>query len=213
MTTSIPPVSAAGPRRSPWRAILVWMLGVGLVSAFLAIPVTVANSLRLERETRCVRDAVLGVFPGRDLAGWSPTVEVRVGGCALGIARLVARCVDLPDEARAALSAARAASVGVYQWRGADRSALRDRMAGGSGTIHVDGRDWVRVVSVRDGDESVVVLTPLTEDTSGDILELCVFVLAEGELVVVRVEIDPGPLADLVGPHLHELARERRDAA
>jgi hypothetical protein len=85
-------------------------------------------------------------------------------------------------------------------------------MAAGSGAIRVGGREWTRVVSVRDGEESVVVLTPVTDDDDPSTLELCVVVLADGELVVVAVEVDPQPLSDLVQPHLREMRREVHDA-
>ncbi len=212
MTSSIPGHTPAAPRRAPWRALIVWMVGVSVVSLLVAVPYMVVSSLRLERETVRLRDAVAGVAGVNAIDGWSRRIEVRLGGCTFGLARLVARFVDLPDEARHALRAARSASVGVYQWRGADVEATRRMMAGGSGSIHVGGREWTRVVSVRDGDESVVVLTPVTGDADVDTLELCVVVLAEGELVVVSVEVDPQPLSDLVQPHLRELRCEVRDS-
>jgi hypothetical protein len=215
MTSTIsetPAASATAPRRAPWRALTVWLLAVGLVSMVVAVPYMVINSLRLGRETVRLRDAVVGSMSGQAMDGWSPQVEVHLGGCAFGLARLAARFTDLPDEAAQALRAARSASVGVYQWRGADIDAMRRHMAGGSGAIRVGGREWTRVVSVREADASVVVLTPVTDDDDPSALELCVVVLAEGELVVVSVEVDPQPLGDLVQPHLREMRREVTDA-
>jgi len=213
MTTSTSGHVSTAPRRTPWRALIVWMVGVSVVSMLVAVPYMVVSSLRLERDTVRLRDAVTGAFSGGDATdGWSRRIEVRLGGCTFGLMRLVTRFMDLPDEARHALRAARSASVGVYQWHGADVEATRRMMAGGSGSVHVGGRKWTRVVSVRDGDESVVVLTPATDDAEADTLELCVVVLAEGELVVVSVEVDPQPLSDLVQPHLRELRCEARDA-
>lgn len=212
MTTTLSSVPATAPRRSPWRAIFVWFACVSVVSMLVAVPYALVNSLRLERETARLRDAVTGAFSDGMADGWSKRVEVRVGSCTFGLVRWVAQFTDLPVEARQALRAARSASVGVYQWRGADLDALRRRMADGSTAIRVGGRDWTRVVCVRDGDESVVVLTPLTDADEPDTLELCVVVLAEGELVVVNVEVDPLPLSDLIQPHLREIRREVHDA-
>lgn len=215
MTSSISETPAAAPaavRRSPWRALIVWLVGVSVVSMVVAVPYMVVSSLRLGRDTVRLRDAVVGALSGPVMEGWSPLVEVHLGGCAFGLGRLVASCTELPDEAIQALRAARSASVGVYQWRGADLDAMRRHMAGGSGSIRVGRREWTRVVSVRDGDESVVVLTPVTDDDDPDTLELCVVVLAEDELVVVSVEVDPQPLSDLVQPHLRELRHEVSDA-
>lgn len=211
MTTSTSGHVPTAPRRTPWRALIVWIVGVSVVSMLVAVPYMVVSSLRLERETIRLRDAVAGVAGVNAIDGWSRRIEVRLGGCTFGLARLVTRFIDLPDEARHALRAARSASVGVYQWRGADVEATRRMMSGGSGSVHVGGREWTRVVSVRDGDESVVVLTPVTDEAGADTLELCVIVLAEGELVVVSVEVDPQPLSDLVQPHLRELRCEVRD--
>jgi len=211
MTTPLSSTSANGartPRRSPWRALAVWFVAVGAMSLVIAAPVLFVKSLRLERETVHLRDAVIGEFAGRAMDGWSPRVEVRLGGTAFGLARVLTQFADLPDEARQVLRAARSASVGVYQWRGADLAAMRERMSGGSPVIEIGGRSWTRVVSVRDGDESVVVLTPVTDADDLAVLEVCVVVLAEGELVVVSVDVDPAPLSELVQPHLRELSRE-----
>lgn len=206
---SIP--ATAAPRRSPWRALVVWLVAVSAVTAVVAVPYALINALRLEPGTGELRDAVTGAFAG-DAAGWSRHVEVRVGSCAFGLARLVARCVDMPEEARHALRAARSASVGVYQWRGADLDAMRRTMADAASSIRADGRSWIRLVNVRTGDESVVVLTPEHADPEADVLELCVVVLAKGELVVVSVEIDPRPLGDLIAPHLRAARCEIEDA-
>lgn len=205
MTSSSSEIPAAATRRSPWRALIVWFIAVSAVSLFVAVPCMVLNSLRLDRDTVRLRDAVVGSLSGPAMQGWSPQVEVHLGGCVFGLARLVARCADLPDEAAHALRAARSVSVGVYQWRGADIDAMRRHMAGGSGSMRVGGREWTRVVSVRDGDDSVVVLTPVTDDDAVATLEFCVVVLSEGELVVVSGEVDPRPLGDLVRPHLRGL--------
>ncbi|MBE2212620.1 MAG: hypothetical protein IAE82_02020 [Opitutaceae bacterium] len=207
-----PTPAPTAPRRSPWRAMIVWFVGVSVASMLVAVPYLVVSSLRLERETVRLRDAVVGSLSGHAMEGWSPRIEVRLGTCAFGLARLVTRCADLPDEARQALRAARSASVGVYQWRGADIAAMRRHMAGGQSVVRVGGREWTRVVCVRDGDESVVVLTPVTDDDDPSTLELCVVVLADGELVVVAVEVDPQPLSDLVQPHLRDLRGEVHDA-
>lgn len=203
---SVPSVA----RRSPWRALIVWSIAVTCVSALVAVPYAVVNSLRLEHETTLVRNAVTGAFTGgRD--GWSPLVELHLGSCTLGLARLVAGCTDLPDEARQALRAAKSASVGVYQRHGADLDAMRRKMANASGMIEVAGREWTRLVSVRDGAESVVVLTPAGIEDDAGLLELCVVVLADEQLVVVNVEVDPQPISELIQPHLRELRSELRD--
>lgn len=201
------------PHRSPWRAILVWLVAVSFVGAVVAVPYAVVNSLRLERDAVVLRDAVTGAFAGNTITdGWSRTVEVRVGGCTLGLARLIAQCADLPVEARHALAAARSASVGVYQTRGADLESMRRRMSSHAEALRVGGREWVRLVSVRDGCESVVVLTPAGVNPDAERLELCVIVLADGDLVVVNLEVDPRPLADLVQPHLRNLRDQAQDA-
>lgn len=204
--------SPARVRRGPWRALLVWSIAVSAVTMVVAVPYAMVNAFRIERDAACIRDAVTGEEVVGTDCGWSRRVEVRVGGCILGLARLIAGCTDLPAEARHALRAARSASVGVYQWRGADLAAMHRQM-GATVPVRVGGRDWVRVVSVHDGSESVVVLTPACPEGAGDTLELCVVVLADSELVVVSVEVDPQPLVDLVQPHLRDLRREIDDAA
>ncbi len=206
------PPFALPPQRSPLRAFIVWLVAVSFACALVAVPYAVFTSFRLEHDTKLLRDAVAGAFSGGGEPGWSRTVEVRVGGCVLGLARAVAAFADVPEEARHALRAARCASVGVYQWRGADLEDVRRRMTGTGGPIRVEGRDWARVVSVRTGGESVVVLTPADAGADAGALELCVVVLAEGQLVVVSVEVDPEPVAELVRPHLRQMRHEAEDA-
>ena len=208
MNVSASPIHAAAPRRAPWRALTVWLLAVGFVSAVVAVPYAIVQSLTLDRDARELRDAVTGSFAIDTGHGWSRLVEVRAGGCLLGLARLVAGCTDLPVEARQALRAARSASVGVYQNHGGSIAKMRERMSRLAGTVHVAGRDWTRLVSVRQSDASVIVLTPAGVDLEDELLELCVVVLAEGELVVVSAEIDLEPIRELIQPYMRDLRCE-----
>lgn len=207
LASAVPPPAVSAPRRTPWRALAVWLVAVSAVSLCVAVPYMVVSAFRLERDASRLRDSVTGAFSAGSEPGWSRIVEVSVGRGTFGLARFVTQFTPVPPEARQALRAARSASVGVYQWRGADLAAMRSRMAGAPTEIRVGGRDWTRVVTVRDGGESVVVLTP-SDASEGDLVELCVLVLADEHLVVVNARVDPEPLSDLVQPRLRELSRD-----
>lgn len=183
-----PPASPRRRRLWPWVLALVLLPLVGLVGMAVSF-------LTLDRDAALLRREVMAAS-GRD---WSTRGQGSVGGVTLWLVRQGLALVPRPEnaEARAALRAVNAVSVGVYRpvgsaesWSGEQLFQRTDRA--------MSARGWTRVVAVND--RSTHVLVYLADDDVAP-RRMCVAVANGRELVVVSATLDAEALADLVARH------------
>ena len=176
------PVPIVTPKRH-------WFL-IGALAFLLLVTVGVLGCLTVSRDTAALRDGMLAT----SRTNWNKTVELRIGPIILGLARFALGFVDLPEEARTALRAARGAEVSLYSSVSKERPdpatalALADRA--------MTGRDWMRLVACVDHENVVAVYVP-NEIRSPRNVNICVAVVSEGHLVVVGARADLEPLLEL----------------
>ncbi len=136
-------------------------------------------------------------------SAWPTTPEMKfsIGPGLLAMGRVAAWCTDdLPIEARHALRAIDGASVGIYRL---DRRLMpldRGRMLAAADT-RLGARGWVRVVTVMENRDLVLVYLPRKTDVSGR-LEVCIAVVGEDKLVVVSAAAQTAALAKMVETYL-----------
>jgi hypothetical protein len=183
------------PRRNLWR----WVAVIA-VAGVLILALSVWNLLAAGRETKALRQELLAALP----LPADPQVQVSAGPILLGLARSALVVIpDVPPEARQALRAVRAASVGVYQLRGAVNAADRVELFAAADRAMAQRR-WSRIVGVNNGRETVLVYMP-TDSAEGDRLRVCLAVWAEDQLVLVSAVADGAESLELIQQH-HPLA-------
>jgi hypothetical protein len=156
----------------------------------------VTGYFRLGSETKALRQAMMGATPNQ----WEKQVAVNVGSLTLGLIRAGTRFLDLPPEARAALSALRGANVGVYQLQ-SDRFS-GDRLAIlAQADRAMKARGWERVVGVVEREELVAIYLPRKGGSTGSI-RCCLGVLDDRHLVIVSARGNLDPLIDVLGGRL-----------
>jgi hypothetical protein len=182
-------------------AALWIVLAIPVVLA-LGLALGVASFLQQSTDTRALRECLLG----KQQLAWRDRIVVNAGPVTFGVARLVSRFLDLPQEARAGVASLRGAEVGVF--RGGivspeDRSAA---MAKADETMVKRG--WSRVVAVQNGRESVMVYVR-DKGLGANTLVCCAVVCNERELVIVRVKSEPEPLLKLAAAKIHSETRQQ----
>lgn len=182
--------SAPSPvaRRNVWR----WVSVVGGVGVLL-IALSLWNMLTLGRETTALRKDLFAALP----LSASPQVQISAGPVLLGIARTALAVIpDVPPEARQTLRSLRAASVGVYQLRGAPEPADRVKLFAAADHVMAQ-RGWSRIVGVNDGHETMLIYAP-SDFLDGDSLRVCLAVCAEDQLVLVSAVAHGEELLELI---------------
>jgi hypothetical protein len=179
------------PRRKLWRWIAV-AAGAGV----LLVALSLWNFLTLSRESMALRKELFAALP----LPASPQVQISVGPIALGVARTALAVIpDVPPEARQALRALRAASVGVYQLHGSVEPSDRVNLVTAADRAMAQRR-WTRVVGVNEGRDTVLVYMP-ADFVDGAPLRVCLAVCAEDKLVLVSAVGHGDELLELVQQH------------
>ncbi len=138
---------------------------------------------------------------------WRKQIQIGVGPLTLGLARTGLAFVNLPSEARAALSAVRSAEVSINEWQGTDgRPDHHGMLARAEATM--GERGWDRVVGVTSKKESVAIYVP-RKTASKHNLRVCLVVVEDRQMVLVAARINPEPLLALV----NELQLPRPDGS
>lgn len=182
--------AAIHPRRADgFVRFLSFLLAAGvLVPTFLVVSVT--RYIRLGSETAALRDSVLAVAPAKK------RVVVNVGGMTIGLARIICGFIDLPEEARTGIGAARAAEVGVYQIENSipvhDRGVIVQKA-----DQAMRKRGWERIVGVAKDQELVAVYIP-QKGFSEKKVRCCVLVVHDRELVVAAARANASGVLELV---------------
>ena len=175
------------------RRIVLWLAALSATTVFLA-GLAVASVIRLDGDAARLRHALLGSRPA-----WSDTrVQLSLGGMALSLARGIVALTPAEEEARLALRAVRAVSVGVYEVAGemgAGEGAMPDIVARADAAM--GRRGWSRVVTVQDGNERVLVFVD-EESLGGSRPRICIGVIEGGQLVVVTATLAAEPLGELL---------------
>jgi len=162
---------------------LALALGLGLALA-------VASVLQQSRDTRALRDCLLG----KQKLAWRDRIVVNTGPVTFGAVRLVSSFIELPQEARVGVASLRGAEVGVFRG-GSVAPESRPAALAKADELMVK-RGWTRVVGVQGRPETVMVY--VREKGLGENnLVCCVVVWNENELVIVKVKSDPEPLLRL----------------
>jgi hypothetical protein len=186
---------SASPRPRRWRRVLLWSSAV-FVAALVIVAIAAINLVTLSRDAAALRQVFVAGAPG----ALRPQVQIDAGPATLALARLVVGCIDdVPAEARQALRAVRAASVGVYE---ADRSELGPWRTGlmAAADDKMTRRGWTRIVGVRDGRQVVLVYVPADSSARGT-QRFCVAVCDQRQLVVVSGAADADALVALAERH------------
>lgn len=178
------------------RRFLLWSFGI-IFATSLVIAIGVNRLLKPDRVVSRLHDD----FAQSIAVPVRATVQLNLGPLVLAPARiLIGLLEDVPPEAQLALSAARRASVGIYSIDD-NRTAINPNALFECASRSMNGRDWVRVIAVRDGDESVMVYLP-RKWSPDDQVNLCVAVCDGRELVLISARLRTGPLATLAAIHL-----------
>jgi hypothetical protein len=190
-------------RRSYARWITAGL--VLLVAPVIIVGVGVLSVVTLSADAAALRREVM-TASGSD---WSTRIQLDAGWAILGTARSVLHLVEAEnvDDARLALSAVRHASVGVYERRGHGQEMNSVELLAGTDKA-MRSRGWSRLVSVVDGDKTVLIYTSDKGD-NGDKIDLCLSVVDGREMVVVSTRVDAGPLMKLVERHAPEGFRSK----
>lgn len=178
------------------RRFLLWSLGV-IVILSLILGYTVNRLVRIDRDASLLRDEFVQSV---DLPVHS-RVQLNLGPATLLPARFFIRFIkEIPPEARLALSAARRASIGIYSLDTYDR-AIDPSTFLNSAMKKMEARDWNLAVSVRDGNDTVMVYLPRNWSLDDEI-DVCVAVCDGSELILVSAGLRMEPLMELAGMHL-----------
>ncbi len=178
------------PRRRRW--LLAVLLG-SIALAGVVVAAAAINLFTLNRDAVVLRDEVCSAFHGRG----STRVQISAGPGTLMLLRAGLHFVDdAPPEARLALRAIRAASVGVYtmQQRPADREVIAVMDAADRRMVR---RGWERIVGVNNARATVLIYMPVKSREHGT-QRFCLAVCNDHDLVIVAGAVDPDHLVDLV---------------
>lgn len=170
------------PTSHPRRRWVWWLAGI-FGGSVLVLAVGVASMVMLDGDAAGLRNTVAKA------GGWTLKrhVQVTIGEGALDATRFaLGRCGHIDDEVRTALTAVRAASVGVYD------------VGHGAGELPAAGwtavdefmtrRGWTRAVALKDAHDTVMIYTQPAE-RDAKTLRVCLAVRSKEELVVVSTEL------------------------
>ncbi|HWA85353.1 MAG TPA: hypothetical protein VG710_03960 [Opitutus sp.] len=186
------PASSSEPRRhSIWR----WLL-IGMALCVVLAAIAIVNLITLGRDAVALRKQV---FAALDVPA-TTRVQVNVGPVLLTTVRTGLHFIkSAPPEARQALAAVRAASVGVYALRAPVAAGKRAAMFAAADAV-MNRRGWIRIVGVNDHEDTVLVYTPAKAEW-GHTQRVCLAVCSGDELVVVAATANTDALAELAAQH------------
>jgi hypothetical protein len=172
------------PKRSSSATLWRWLAAIA-GACVLVTAVSIWNLVTLSRDAAALRRELFSALP----ISARPQVQISVGPVLLTTARgLLSFVDDVPPEARQALRAIKAASVGVYRLdRNLEPSARVQLLAAADRAM--DRRDWTRIVAVQKDDETVLVYMP-ADLAEGDPLRVCLAICAKDQLVLVSAAGD-----------------------
>jgi hypothetical protein len=186
---SAPLPSVPAPRR---RRLWPWFVGAA-AGCMLAAIATVVSAFLPGRDVAALHRAADAAFPH----GLHRRVQVSLGVVGITTARLIVRGLDdVPAEARQALAAVKAASVGVYQLDTPATPAARARLLAQADEA-MSRRGWVRMVGVSQPGQTVAVYADADADPD-DVQHLGVLVCDGRDVVIASVAADPAPLLELL---------------
>jgi|KBSSwiStaDraftv2_1062776.scaffolds.fasta_scaffold532002_2 hypothetical protein len=168
------------------------------LSFFAAVTVLFFGTgcFRVSSDTRALRDAALDAgFTRAD-----EKIEIGVGFFTVGLARLASKYVDIPDEARTALSSLKQAECAVYevhQRRESLASILRDADKA------MEHRACDRLVGVIHENQLVAVYVPHDMNSAHDV-KASVLVLNGKQLVCATARADARDLVQLAMEKVRE---------
>lgn len=182
-----PPATAPRARHRYWP----WILGF-LLTPPVVLGLMVWSAVHLNRDATALRQELM-LATGAD---WNTKVQLSAGPLLLSAVRAGVGCLhDLPPEARAALSAVRSASVGVYERSHSGGPALRDHLLAAADEL-MNRRGWIRIVGVADGGDTVMIYLPAGAESATP-SSVCLAVCSNRELVIVAAQVEPDALAAL----------------
>lgn len=175
----------------PRRRWMWWLAGI-FGGATLVLAAGVASMVMLDGDAAALRNRIA------QAGGWTlkRQVQVTVGEGTLDATRLaLGWCGKVDEDARTALAAVRAASVGVYDV-GRDAGELP-----AAGWTAVDEfmtrRGWTRTIGVKDAHDTVMIYMRAA-DRDAKTLRVCLAVRSEEDLVVVSAELVADAVEKLV---------------
>lgn len=175
------------------RRLWPWLLAI-FVTPFVFVAALAVSVLTLNRDAAVLRSEVMAATQTE----WNTKVQLSIGRASFWTLR---HCLAfLPDEkkniseARAALQAVKAVSVGVYQPKDRSSAWSRDMLFNATDRTMRD-RGWTRLVGVADRKENVLIYLPSAD---ADFSQVCLAVVTGRELVVVSATLNPDALADLI---------------
>lgn len=175
------------------RRLWPWLLAI-FVTPFVFVAALAVSVLTLNRDAAVLRSEVMAATQTE----WNTKVQLSIGRASFWTLR---HCLAfLPDEkkniseARAALRAVKAVSVGVYQPKDRSSAWSRDMLFNATDRTMRD-RGWTRLVGVADRKENVLIYLPSAD---ADFSQVCLAVVTGRELVVVSATLNPDALADLI---------------
>jgi hypothetical protein len=151
---------------------------------------TGTGCFRVSSDTQALRDAALesGFAQSRE------KIEIGAGFFTVGFAKLASRFVELPDEARLALSALRNAECAVYEIKHR-RESLSSILTRADEAM--EGRGYERLAGVIKDRKLVAVYVPHERSSSARVLQASVLVLDGQHLVCASAEANAGDLIEL----------------
>lgn len=178
------------------RRLWPWLLAI-FVTPFVFVAALAVSVLTLNRDAAVLRREVMAATQTE----WNTKVQLSLGRASFWTLR---QCLAfIPDEkkniseARAALQAVKAVSVGVYQPKDRSSTWSRDALFNATDRTMRD-RGWTRLVGVADRKENVLIYLPSAD---ADFSQMCLAVVTGRELVIVSATLDPDALADLIAQH------------
>ena len=180
------------PRR---RRVWPWIAGLTL-APFVLLAAVGLSYVTLDRDAAALRGQVMRASGAR----WHTKVQLSVGSLTLGAVRTLLYFIHENGvaEARAALSAVRGTSVGVYELpAGAPRPDVARAELFAQADRTMQRRGWTRLVGVTDQTDTVLIYVP-TVFTESEEMEICLAVLSGRELVVNTTRLVPAELLKFV---------------
>ncbi len=181
----------ASPRRF-WKAFAGVVLAV--VLTLVGLGCLLAWAWRPSGDLRSLRTAVRSASVG----AWRPEMEVSVGRLPAWCARSALGWIELPPEVRAAVNAVRSAEIGIYRRPAGptnSESSPFELLRKVQTTLGEGG--WSPVVTVREGERTIAVLTRGDSGASDSPLAACALVLEEERLILVAGDLQLAPLLEL----------------
>ncbi len=167
-----------------------------LLCSALLLPLTTTGCFRVSSETQALRDAALNTGFGRA----NEKVQVGVGFVTVALAKLATRYIDMPPEARTALSSLKQAECAVYE--------LHDRRQSFASILTetdkaMESRGCERLIGVIQERQLLAVYVPHDMNSAHDV-KASVLVLNGKQLVCVTARADARDLVQLALQHVHE---------